>query len=181
MPDRLLVFDVHGVIFTNPLVPFIGEVAERDGRDRDQAVAAWHERLRRPFWLGQLDVESLWQSVVPGADGAALTAELEERYAPGPLFDWVSRTDEPIWLLSNHRTDWLEARLVRFGLADRFERIYVSDGIGHVKPEADAFHFAQRMAAGRPITYVDDKPGNVAVAADVFARALGVSEALEAL
>ena len=181
MADRLLVLDVHGVIFTNPLVPFIAEVAERSGRDRAEAVATWHGRLRRPFWLGQLDVDGLWQAVAPGADGAALTAELEERYEVGPLYRWLDGTDVPIWLLSNHRSDWLEARLERFGLADRFERVYVSDAIGQVKPEVEAFRFAQRQAGSRRITYVDDKPGNVAAASAVFARALTVSEALETL
>jgi FMN phosphatase YigB (HAD superfamily) len=181
MADRLLVLDVHGVIFTNPLVPFIAEVAEREGGDRTAAVATWTGRLRRPFWLGRLEVEDLWQALLPGRDSSALTAELEQRYAKGPLFGWIERSDEPIWLLSNHRTDWLLARLERFGLADRFERIYVSDAIGQVKPDADAFRFAQRQAGERPITYVDDKPGNVAVASGVFAQALGVSEALDTL
>jgi hypothetical protein len=32
------------------------------------------------------------------------------------------------------RTDWLMARLDRFGLTERFERIYVSDAIGAAKP-----------------------------------------------
>ena len=181
MGDDLLVLDVHGVIFTNPLVPFIAEVAERSGGDRAAAVAMWHDRIRRPFWLGQVEVDELWQAVAPGADGAALAVELEERYAPGPLFHWIERSSEPIWLLSNHRTDWLEARLARFGLADRFERVYVSDAIGQVKPDVEAFRFAQREAGDRTITYVDDKPGNVAVAGGVFARALEVSEALPVL
>ncbi|MEX1344529.1 MAG: HAD family hydrolase [Candidatus Limnocylindrales bacterium] len=181
MADGLLVLDVHGVIFTNPLVPFLAEAAERSGGDGAHAVAMWNERLRRPFWLGRLEVNDLWRTVAPGADGPALTAELEQRYTEGPFFRWIERTDAPIWLLSNHRTDWLEARLERFGLARRFERVYVSDAIGHVKPDAAAFRFAQRQAGDRPVTYVDDKPGNVAVASGVFARALTVGEALEAL
>lgn len=181
MADRLLVLDVHGVIFTNPLVPFIADLAERHGWDRAEAVSTWHGRLRRRFWLGQLSVEQLWGTFAPGEDGDALTAELEGRYEAGPLFEWVAHSDEPVWLLSNHRTDWLRARIVRYGLDGRFERVYVSDGIGRVKPEFDAFRFAQDQAGSRDITYVDDKPGNVAAASAVFTTALTVSDALESL
>lgn len=181
MSDRLIVLDVHGVIFTNPLVPFIADLAERHGRDRTEAVATWHGRLRRHFWLGQLSVDELWQEFAPGADSEALTAELEARYRSGPLFEWVRGSEEPIWLLTNHRTDWLQARLARSGLEGRFERVYVSDAIGRVKPEFEAFSFAQEQAGGREITYVDDKPGNVAAASSVFARAMTVGEAIETL
>jgi FMN phosphatase YigB (HAD superfamily) len=181
MSDRLIVLDVHGVVFTNPLVPFIADLAERTGRDRKEAVATWHGRLRRRFWLGQLSVVELWQEFAPGADAEALTAELEGRYETGPLFDWVAHSDGPIWLLSNHRSDWLQARLARFGLGSRFERVYVSDAIGRVKPEFEAFRYAQDQAGGREITYVDDKPGNVAAAGAVFATAMTVGDALKTL
>ena len=67
------------------------------------------------------------------------------------------------------------------GLQGRFERVYVSDAIGHVKPEFEAFAFAQEQAGSREITYVDDKPGNVAAARAVFADAMTVDEALESL
>ena len=181
MSDRLIVLDVHGVIFTNPLVPFIADLAERNGQDRKEAVATWHGRLRQRFWLGQLSVEELWQTFAPGSDAKALTRELEQRYTTGPLFDWVQRSDASAWLLSNHRTDWLQARLARYGLAGRFERVFVSDAIGHVKPEFEAFRFAQQQAGRREITYVDDKPGNVAAASSVFSLALTVDQALEIL
>ncbi len=181
MSERLIVLDVHGVIFTNPLVPFIADLAERNGQDRREAVATWHGRLRQRFWLGRMSVEELWQTFAPGSDSETLTAELEERYATGPLFDWVQRSDATIWLLSNHRTDWLQARLARYGLDGRFERVYVSDAIGHVKPEFEAFRFAQQQAGSRDITYVDDKVSNVTAASSVFSQALTVGQALETL
>lgn len=181
MPERLIVLDVHGVIFTNPFVPFIADLAERNGQDRQAAIATWHGRLRRRFWLGQLPVEELWQEFAPGADSDALTAELEGRYRTGPLFDWVRDSDAPIWLLSNHRSDWLQARIARYGLDGRFERVYVSDAIGCVKPEFEAFDYARQQAAGRSVTYVDDKPGNVAAAGAVFGQAMTVVQALGSL
>jgi FMN phosphatase YigB (HAD superfamily) len=174
---RILVLDVHGVIFTNPLARFLAELAQRHRRESAEVLQVWADELRRPFWLGELDEDRMWRRLYPAADPAALTAELEGRYARGPLFGALESIPEPVWLLSNHRTSWLLPRLARFGLADRFERVYVSDAIGCIKPEAEAFRLVQREAVGRDVTYVDDKPANVAVAAEVFAEALLVGEA----
>jgi FMN phosphatase YigB (HAD superfamily) len=175
--SRIVVLDVHGVIFTNPLTRFLAELAQRHGRESAEVLQTWTSQLRRPFWLGQLDEQRMWQTLFPASEPDALTAELEQRYAKGPLFDALPDIDEPVWLLSNHRTHWLLPRLARFGLADRFERVYVSDAIGFVKPEAEAFRLVQREAGEHAVTYVDDKWANVTVAAEIFAEALIVGEA----
>jgi putative hydrolase of the HAD superfamily len=179
--DRLLVLDVHGVIFTNPVLRFLGEVAEREGLDRNEVLSTWTSRLRRPFWLGELAPAALWATLFPRADADALGAELEDRYREGPLFGALDAIDGPVWLLSNHRSDWLLPRLQRFGLGDRFERIYVSDELGYIKPEVGAFRFVQDLVGDRPIRYVDDKPENVAAAATVFAESILVTTMLEDL
>lgn len=175
--DRIVVLDVHGVIFTNPLARFLAEVAQRHGRESGEVLQTWTSQLRRPFWLGQLGEQEMWQTLFPSADADTLTAELEQRYAKGPLFDALDAISQPIWLLSNHRTDWLLPRLARFGLAGRFDRVFVSDAIGWVKPDAEAFRLVQRAASDRAVTYVDDKPANVAVAGETFAEAILVGEA----
>lgn len=177
-PDGLVVLDVHGVVFNKPFLPFLAEAAERHGRDGGQVLHAWSSHVREPFWLGRLGVAEMWSTLLPGADPGALTAELESRYAPGPLFEALADISGPIWLLSNHRSEWLLPRLQRFGLDGRFERVYVSDAIGLVKPDVAAFRLAQRAAGSRPILYVDDKPANVAAAAEVFERSVEVGQML---
>ena len=169
---RLVVLDVHGVVLNNPLVPYLLEMARRHGRDEAQVLQRWSERLRRPFWLGQLSVPQLWENLYPGCDAMTLSAELEERYDAGPLFHALDAIDEPIWLLSNHRSEWLLPRIARFGLEGRFEKVYVSDAIGFVKPEPEAYEFVREMAAGRAIRYVDDNPVNVSAASAIFDDAL---------
>ncbi len=177
LDDRLVVLDVHGVVFSNPLVPYLAEIAEHYGREGSEVLEAWSTRLRRPFWLGQLGEVELWTSLFPGCDPVAVSAELEERYEAGPLFHRLDAISDPIWLLSNHRSEWLMPRLARFGLEGRFERVYVSDTIGFVKPEPGAFHFVRELAGERTIRYLDDKPANVNVAATVFDEVLGLEQA----
>jgi putative hydrolase of the HAD superfamily len=173
---RLVVLDVHGVVFNNPLVPYLLETARRHGRDEVEVLRRWSSQLRRPFWLGQLSVAQLWSSLFPGCDPTVLSAELEERYQAGPLLRALDTIDDPIWLLSNHRSEWLLPRIARFGLDDRFERVYVSDAIGFVKPEPQAFEFVRVLAAGRTVRYVDDNPVNVAAAGAIFEEALGLDQ-----
>lgn len=106
----------------------------------------------------------MWEAIAPGLDPAELRRDLEARYHPGPWFDFVTAYDRPMWLLSNHRTDWLLPRLRRFELADRFERILVSDALGASKPSAGAFG-ALRGRAG--VVFFDDSPCNVGAARDL--------------
>ena len=173
---RLVVLDVHGVVFNNPLVPYLLELARRQDRDEAQVLRLWSGQLRRSFWLGRLSVSQLWGSLLPGGDPTALSAELEELYQAGPLFKLLDTIDDPIWLLSNHRSEWLLPRIARFGLKGRFERVYVSDAIGFVKPEPEAFDFVRQLAGGRAIRYVDDNPVNVTAAGAIFDEALGLDQ-----
>ena len=113
LDDRLVVLDVHGVVFSNPLVPFLAEMAGQYGREGTEVLQAWSTRLRRPFWLGQLGEAELWTNLFPGCDPVALSAELEGRYEAGPLFHRLDTISDPIWLLSNHRSEWLIPRIAR--------------------------------------------------------------------
>ena len=81
--------------------------------------------------------------------------------------------DGPMWLLSNHRTSWLLPRLERFGVADRFERILVSDVLAAAKPSAAAFAALQ----GRDdLIFYDDSQCNVDAA-----RSFGIDAHLVAI
>jgi HAD superfamily hydrolase (TIGR01509 family) len=72
-----------------------------------------------------------------------------------------------LWILSNHRSPWLEPRLERFDLDRFFERVLVSDRIGHAKPDAGAF--APLLESRSPLLFLDDRKRNVEAA-----RALGI-------
>jgi len=172
VPD-LLVLDVHGVVLSNPLPAFLDRVADLTGQDRDRVRARWRGELRLPAWTGGIGDRDLWRRLTgerhPSRDWRAL---LEESYEPGPvarfLEEWRART--PIWLLSNHRSHWLEPRLRRFGLEGLFDRVLVSDRIGHAKPDPAAFAPLVRAArTPASVLFLDDRERNV-----LAARALGL-------
>ena len=157
----LMVLDVHGVVFNAPLTAFIAELGVRSGAGAGVFGELWTQRLREPFWAGRLTELELWAALAPGHDPHVLRVDLEARYAPGPLLAPVLAHPGPVWLLSNHRSDWLHDRLDRFGIHDRFERIIVSDAIGAAKPSHRAFAMVTDAIGARRACFVDDQERNV--------------------
>ena len=103
-------------------------------------------------------------------------ALLEETYRLGPAALHLDelRAHAPLWLLSNHRSHWLEPRLRRFGLTGYFQRILVSDRIGQAKPEPGAFAPLLRSGyAPETILFLDDRERNIKAA-----RTLGLNAIL---
>jgi FMN phosphatase YigB (HAD superfamily) len=106
----------------------------------------------------------MWTQLFPGDPPERLTAGLEQTYGPGPLFEHVASTDHRMWLLSNHHSGWLIPQLRRFGLADRFERVLVSDRLGIAKPSPTVFEMVRHDAGETPVVLFDDSVVNVAAA-----------------
>lgn len=169
----LLVLDAHGVVFNNPFRPFLRELAERTGQTPRALLDRWDRELRLPAWTGELDEDRLWRRLLGSSRGSFSGDEwralLEARYELGPaasrLESWRARV--PVWILSNHRSEWLHPRLERFGLGHLFERVLVSDVLRAAKPSARAYLPILRSgyARGR-VLLVDDKECNVRSARD---------------
>jgi putative hydrolase of the HAD superfamily len=155
--DPVVALDVHGVVFNNPLPYFLAELGARSELGANRFKRRWRSTLRVPFWEGRLSEAELWAEVAPGLDPDLVRADLERRYRRGPWFDFVATHDGPLWLLTNHRTDWLRPRLERFGIADRFERILVSDVLGVAKPSPGAF----APLLEHRVVFFDDSASNV--------------------
>jgi HAD superfamily hydrolase (TIGR01509 family) len=172
---ELVVLDGQGVVFSDPFAAFLDQLADVTGQDRAAIRARWRDDLRDRAWRGEIDDGELWRALV-GHDGSTWGAQLEAAYRPGPAAPWLPiwAARVPVWLLSNHRTAWIEGRLERFGLRRFLSRVLVSDALGALKPEAAVF--APVLAqVGDPAAalVIDDQAKNVDAAA-----ALGLSAVL---
>lgn len=172
---ELLVLDGQGVVFNDPLAAFLAQLADATGQDRGAVLARWRDDVREHAWRGAINDAAMWSALV-GSDPRDWGARLEAAYAPGPaaprLPGWAAHV--PVWLLTNHRTAWIEQRLERFALRRWLSRILVSDALGALKPETSVF--APMLAHVRnpaAVLVVDDQEKNVAAAA-----ALGLSAVL---
>ena len=170
---EVLVLDVHGVLFDKPLAGFLHDVGERTGEGGQQILQRWHRDLRTPFWTGHLDEESMWNQLAPSESPSTLLSDLEARYDRGPLWTLATTFHRDVWLLSNHRSNWLHERLARFGIAEKFDRVIVSDEIAAAKPDPRAFGSVSEECLTRSVLFIDDQLHNVQVA-----RGLGIPAAL---
>ena len=169
----IVVLDAHGVVFNRVFPSFVRRRAIERGDDPVVVWDRWRREHRLDFWEGRTTPTAMWAALFPGDCPARLSADLERRYRPGPLFRFVASGTDRLWLLSNHRSGWLLPRLERFGIADRFERVLVSDQLGVAKPDPAAFEpVAEEMQRAR-VCLLDDSAGNVAAA-----RRLGIDARL---
>lgn len=160
----LVVLDAHGVVFNRAFPVFVRRRAIERGDEPAEVWHRWRDEHRQDFWEGRTTPAEMWAGVFPGDCPARLSAELERMYRPGPLFRSVATGSDRVWLLSNHRSGWLLPRLERFGLADRFERVLISDQIGAAKPHPAAFEQVLDEMNRSRVLLLDDSAVNVAAA-----------------
>ncbi len=154
----LLILDADGVVFSGELERFVWSRGATTGEDPDSTIHRWRQSVREGFLSGRIPPAEMWATMFPGQNPAELTADLERRYRPGPLFDVAARGDRRTWLLANDRSGWLLPRLRRFGLLGCFERIVVSDQTGRVTPDAAAFEPVLDAMRFDSVVLVDDDP-----------------------
>lgn len=170
---KLLVLDGQGVVFDAPIRRFLVEFAEFHGIPFAEVEARWENGVRERAWRGLIDDATLWRQLAGHeVDPLSTRRRLDSAYRPGPAASYVSAWSEraSIWLLSNHRFEWLVPRLDDFGIRNRFERLLVSDNTGMLKPESAAFEpIIREEKATWDVLFVDDQPHNV-----FAAEALGI-------
>jgi putative hydrolase of the HAD superfamily len=172
----IVVLDAHGVVFNRAFPAFVRGRATERGDDPDAVWGRWRNTLRIDFWEGRIAEPDMWASLFPGDVPEQLSADLERGFEPGPLFEVVATSTQRLWMLSNHRSDWLLPRLDRFGIADRFERVIVSDRLGVAKPDPAVFAPLIEAMRDHALCFIDDSPANVAAA-----RAVGIDAVLPSL
>lgn len=174
--NKLLVLDGQGVVFDAPIKRFLATFADDQQLSLRDIEARWESGLRERAWRGRIDDANLWNELAGrSVDAAQTRLRLDASYRPGPaapyLPDWSGKAR--LCLLSNHRSAWLLPQLDAFGIRSFFEKIWVSDATGHVKPEAAAFDPVFRYRdAGLHVLFVDDQPHNVRAAEALGIRGL---------
>jgi len=164
---QLLVLDGQGVVFTDPFHDFLDRLADATDQARATVRNRWANELRDRAWRGTINDNDLWHELSAGS-GTEWDARLEAAYEAGPaaphLRAWAAVV--PIWLLTNHRTPWIERRIDRLDLRPWLSRVLVSDALGAVKPEPAVFApILAHVTDPQSILLVDDQAKNVAAAA----------------
>ncbi|MEM7501248.1 MAG: hypothetical protein AAF417_04370 [Pseudomonadota bacterium] len=177
---KLLVLDGQGVVFDAPFQRFLRSFARDNDVDDGAVIGRWEAGLRLEAWTGSIDDAALWNALAGKRVSLSRTmASLSATYRPGPVATYLSTWSElvPIWLLSNHRSNWLLPRLDEMNLARRFQRLLISDKTGVVKPDPNAFQQPIAEAPADQVLFVDDQAHNTAVAEKLGLSAIHASPA----
>jgi putative hydrolase of the HAD superfamily len=162
-----LVLDAGGVLFGESFRPFLRELATENGRDADEMIGFYNSELRRPLWTGSHSEEDFWLRIADWLGVEPQTETWRQRMLeaidlPLPVAASLERWADvaELWILSNHRHEWLAPLLAEAGFTPHFTRILVSSELGEMKPDPAIF---ERVVAGRPVRvlFVDDKQENL--------------------
>ncbi|GIE92488.1 hypothetical protein Are01nite_89680 [Actinoplanes regularis] len=173
---RLLILDVCGVLLGEPMKPLFQAVASQAGTSQERVAAVFRHFFRDALWSGRLDEADFWPAFSMacgvGIPSPTWPAVLRSAMMPLPAAACVSRWSRSaqVWLLSNHRHEWLVPALQDVELHLIVRRVLISSQTGHVKPGPAAYvQVLDYAAPGDALLYVDDHEANV----DAF-RELGV-------
>ncbi|MEU6022646.1 hypothetical protein [Micromonospora sp. NPDC047134] len=164
----VLVLDVCGVLLAEPMAPLFRVVSHDAGTSSDRVEAIFHHSFRDSLWSGHLDESAFWPAFAAacglGQPSLVWRSVLRSAMTPLPavarLRDWS--TAAQIWLLSNHRHEWLVPALQAADMYRFAHRIFISSQTGAVKPGLSAYvQILEQASPGDCLLYVDDKEVNV--------------------
>jgi len=177
----LLVLDAHGVVFTSSVRQFLLRLADERRQSKDELLTRWQDGLRLDAWTGAISESDVWARLGinnPIEIEQAKTL-MEECFDIGCGGKCVSRWSQrvPVWMLSNHRSEWLLPRIQRFDLGPHFANVVVSDQIGAAKPDSSAFDSIVELdIAPSQILFVDDQPRNLDAASRLGLQVIQASD-----
>lgn len=177
---RLLLLDVGGVLLGDVIEGLFDDLAGRGPRTRAEIGAFYGVELRHDLWSGRLPEREFWDRLLrftgQDLDPAPWRADLVARLVPLPALERLGAFAQvvPIWLLSNHRAEWLRPVLAAQPAFRWVTRVEISSETGQVKPEPRAFQRIIGAAPGAPssILFIDDHPQNIATARSLGLRGL---------
>lgn len=166
MTRPLLLLDAAGVLVFETDSRILSEMAREAGVDPLAAKAWMEEQAYTCFWGGEWSMRDLCAGFTDSLGGKELDPDAWEQAwqascRPTGALQWLedwSRLAE-LWLLSDHRSAWLEASMGES--LKLFEKTIISDQQGVTKKDPTYFELIAALARGRRSLYVDDRKENL--------------------
>ena len=162
---RCLLLDFSGVLFADPMGAVQTAIAEAAGMDREAIRRFYAESLRDALWRGTSGEPQFWDRLLAHAglprDARPWRELMIGGTVPLPACASLARWSEraTLFLVSNQRSEWIDAALSRHGVPPRvFARRFVSDQTGLLKPEPEIYEAVIAAWGGsvERMLYVDD-------------------------
>ncbi len=157
---------------------FPSRAAAAVGADPDDVRALLtDDAFRRRYWSGDLPEHAFWHALalpVPSPDERAAILDFRPLIDPARVASWREIAD--VWIISNHRHEWLLPALSAHGFDTVVDRIEVSSLGRRVKPDPCACEvlLEDGLPPGR-VAVVDDPAPNLAAAHGVGLTAIAAT------
>ena len=176
---RALIFDLCDTVVRTAGLPGLARLPGVEGRYDAKSLERWFLASDEfyAFERGEIDVDEFFAAFRSGIGLNATDDELKHAFeglvlheieGVGSLLNkWA--VDYPLYALSNNNVLlWRGVQRV-CGALDLFEKIFLSQEIGLLKPEPAAFHYALRQMGCQPqeAVLIDDNPRCIAAAAEL--------------
>jgi len=179
---RTVLMDFGGVLAEEGFREGLTAIAREAGRDPETLVPAAYEMAwSTGFVLGRCDEAAFWRAFREATgiagDDAALTEMVLSRFVLRPLIlhliDQARAHGIRAAILSD-QCEWLDRLDARHGIFAHFDAVFNSYRYGVTKRDAAFFRLALDALGAAPETtlFVDDAPGNVALAASLGLRTI---------
>ena len=180
--DHVVALDVS-VIFTDPMWSLFDVVGADAGRSTHAIAAIFHYEFAVNLWSGRLAEERFWplftdrvgmMATPPRWRTTVLNATLP---MPGFRALQAMAGQCEIWLVANHRHEWLGPVLHSTGAVRYLDRKVISSRTGLVQPQPAAYQHLRRLASGRPVLFVGGSATHAAGARAAGLKAVVVDSA----
>ena len=180
--EKILLLDIGGVIMTDPMGAFITRLSQESKCPREGLESFYRDTLYAPFWNGTVSEDEFWSKLLDRcglpdqreAWRSWLLAAMTPLPAAGKLSQWRETCE--LWVLSNHRSEWLRPLLNQYRLTEFFSRLFISDEVGLAKPDPALYALIKREAGSKRMLYVDDRAPFVQVGREVGIPAILADE-----
>jgi HAD superfamily hydrolase (TIGR01509 family) len=163
---KCVILDAQGVTFNAPIIFFLKKIALELNFSESYLVDKWHLKYRKLAWSGNIDDQQLANELTDGKMSPnEFFEQLEDHFELGPMAPYLEELSSivPIYVLSNHRSNWLYQRLKRFNLDKYIKKVFVSEQTGHIKPDHESFKQILDDSCCLPhqILFLDDQMKNI--------------------
>lgn len=161
-----IVFDAGGVLFDDGIKKLLASISD------DPDLENWYRaNIHNALMRGETSETGFWKTIIERTDSLESPDELRARFLDDilvalPAVKEIQRwsREAELWILSNHRHEWLEHCLEREGIRDCFSNALISSQIKARKPEQAAFDL---LASEQSTVYIDDKQANLDMASNM--------------
>lgn len=167
--DKLIVFDLFGVVFTKGLASSIDHLKGVLNRPEGE-ISVVYRKWEKEFDLGLINENQFWErvnkelstNISPKILSNIVVSSYRLKEDTLKLANYLKR-DFPIIVYSNYRREWFDRLDRKYRISKVFDEVYISSDTKKRKPHGTVFDFIKKEhnVPSKNIVLIDDDSKNI--------------------